>query len=140
VKPMVVNGKEHHPVVESTKTGQFVKGHAAPWGGRKPGSRNKLAESFLSDLQKQWMKSGKRALERTAEADPVAFTKIVAGLLPREMLASVISVNTNVDVSLFADAKDFVEAMRIARNHIGADPLTIEATAQPEQDEPDELA
>jgi hypothetical protein len=137
---MVVNGKDHHPVVERTKTGQFVKGHAAPWGGRKPGSRNKLAESFLSDLQKQWMKSGKRALERTAEADPVAFTKIVAGLLPREVLAQVISIRANVDASLFADAQNFVEAMRLARSYIGADPPMIEATAEPEQDEPDELA
>jgi hypothetical protein len=136
---MPVNGKEHHHV-ERTRTGHFVKGHAAPWGGRKPGSRNKLAESFLADLQRQWMKSGKRVLERTAEDDPVAFAKIVAGLLPREMLASVISVNTNVDVSLFADAQNFAEAMRIARSHIGADPLMIEATAEPEQDEPDELA
>jgi len=134
---MAVNGK-HHYAVERTKTGQFVKGHAALWGGRPVGSRNKLATSFLDDLQRQWMKSGKRVLERTAEDDPVAFAKIVAGLLPKEVLASVISVNTNVDVSLFADAQNFVEAMRIARSHIGADPLTIEAPA--EQDEPDELA
>jgi hypothetical protein len=84
------------------------------------------------------MKSGRRALERTAEADPIAFTKIVAGLLPREMLAQVISIRANVDASLFADARDFAEAMRLARSHIGADPLMIEATA--EQDEPDELA
>lgn len=121
-----------------SRLGQFVKGHK-PLGGRPLGSRNRLATAFLSDLQKQWLKSGKRALERTAEDDPVAFTKIVAGLLPREMLASVINVNANVDVSLFADAKNFAEAFRLARGYLDQTPM-IEATAEPEQDEPDELA
>jgi hypothetical protein len=135
----VANG--NYPPVGRTRGGQFAKGHATPWGGRKPGSRNKLAHSFLSDLQKQWMKSGKRVLERTAEDDPVAFAKIVAGILPREVLASVISVNTNVDVSLFADARNFAEAFRMARAHIGADPpMMIEGAVELEQDEPDELA
>ena len=137
---MPVNGKEHHsPIERNATTGRFLKGHKA-LGGRPVGSRNKLATSFLDDLQRQWQRSGKRVLERTAEDDPVAFAKIVASILPKEVLASVISVNANVDVSLFADAKDFAEAMRLARSHIGADPLMIEGTAEPEQDEPDDLA
>jgi hypothetical protein len=123
-----------HMAIERNKTGQFVKGHRGG-PGRPIGNRNKLATAFLADLQRQWMKSGRRALERTAEDDPVAFTKIVASLLPKEMLASVISVNANVgDVSLFADAQNFVEAFRMARNYIGADqPPLIEAAAEAEE-------
>jgi hypothetical protein len=136
---MGLNGRHHSPA-ERNRDGTFVKGHKLVGNGRPLGSRNKLATAFLGDLQKQWLKSGKRALERTAEDDPVAFTKIVASILPREVLASVISVNTNVDVSLFADARNFAEAMRLARSHIGADQLVIEAQPEPEQDEPDELA
>jgi hypothetical protein len=141
VNPVGLNGRHHSPEERNKVTGRFVKGHKLVGNGRPLGSRNRLATAFLSDLQRQWMKSGKKALERTAEDDPVAFTKIVAGLLPREMLASVISVNTNVDVSLFADAQNFAEAFRLARQHIGADqPPMIEAAAEPEQDEPDEFA
>jgi hypothetical protein len=137
---MGLNGRHHSPA-ERNRDGTFVKGHKLVGNGRPLGSRNKLATAFLSDLQKQWLKSGKRALERTAEDDPVAFTKIVAGLLPREMLAQVISVSAHVDAGLFADAQNFREAFQLARQHIGADqPPLIEATAEPEQDEPDELA
>jgi hypothetical protein len=133
----MTEGNGNLPPVERAKNGTFVRGHVG-FGGRKLGSRNRLAESFLADLQKQWMKSGKRALERTAELDPVQFCKIVSGLLPRQMLAEVMVNTTNVDVSLFAAARNFAEAFRMARAHIGADPLVIEATPEPEEvaDEP----
>jgi hypothetical protein len=32
-----------------TKTGRFLAGNSG--GGRKPGSRNKLSESFIADVQ-----------------------------------------------------------------------------------------
>ena len=100
-----MNGKAHHPI-ERAKNGTFAPGHRGG-PGRPVGSRNRLAESFLADLQKQWAKSGKKALERTATDDPVAFTKIVASLMPREMLASVINVNANIDARLLADVQTF---------------------------------
>jgi hypothetical protein len=104
-------------------TGRFLRGHRSK-GGRPLGSRNKLAEKFLADLQRQWMKSGKKALERTAEEDPVAFTKIVAGLMPKELDATL-----SVNVDLFARARTRLEAYRIARDFIGAEdePPLIEA-------------
>ena len=113
---MVVNGKEHQPV-ERRANGTFARGHRGG-PGRPLGSRNRLATSFLDDLQRQWAKSGKRALERTATDDPVAFTKIVAGLLPREMLAS-INVNTNIDVNLLADVSNFKAAYEAWGRAIG---------------------
>jgi hypothetical protein len=121
------NGK-HHPM-ERSKLGQFVKGHRGG-PGRPVGSRNVLATRFLDDLQRQWAKSGKRALERTAEDDPVAFTKIVASLLPRQMLAEVINVNTNVDVKLLADVNNFKAAYEAWGQAIGVKSLPlIEAEA-----------
>ena len=78
----------------------------------------------MADLQRQSMKSGKKALERTAEQDPVAFCKIVAGLMPKELDATL-----SVNVDLFARARTRLEAYRIARDFIGAedDPPLIEA-------------
>jgi hypothetical protein len=125
---MVVNGKHHAPI-ERAKNGTFVAGHRGG-PGRPVGSRNRLAESFLADLQKQWAKSGKKALERTATDDPVAFTKIVASLMPREMLASVINVNANVDARLVADVHDFKAAYEAWGRAIGVKGLPlIEAEA-----------
>ena len=128
---MAVNGKHHAPN-ERNRDGTFVRGHVG-FGGRKPGSRNKLAESFLSDLQREWARSGRKALELTATTDPVAFTKIVANLLPKEMLASVINVNAKVDVNLLADVNDFSAAYQQWGRAIGvARPPLLEAS--PEDD------
>jgi hypothetical protein len=87
----------------------------------------------LADLQREWARSGRKALELTATTDPVAFTKIVANLLPKEMLASVISVNAKVDVNLLADVNDFAAAYQQWGRAIGvAKPPLIEAS--PEDD------
>ena len=125
-----MNGK--HSPIQRAKDGTFVRGHVG-YGGRKPGSRNKLAESFLSDLQREWARSGRKALELTATTDPVAFTKIVANLLPKEMLASVINVSAKVDVNLLADVNDFAAAYQAWGKAIGvAKPPLLEAS--PEED------
>ena len=124
---MAVNGKHHAPI-ERAKNGTFAPGHRGG-PGRPVGSRNRLAESFLADLQREWARSGKKALERTATDDPVAFTKIVAGLMPREMLASVINVNANVDARLVADVQTFAQAYQAWGSFIGAKAPLIEAEA-----------
>jgi hypothetical protein len=122
---MVANSKDHQPI-ERRANGTFARGHRGG-PGRPVGSRNRLATSFLDDLQRQWAKSGKKALERTATDDPVAFTKIVAGLLPREMLAS-INVNTNIDVNLLADVNNFKAAYEAWGRAVGVKSLpAIEA-------------
>jgi hypothetical protein len=118
------NGNGSAKVAVRNPRGQFVKGGPSI-GGRKLGSRHKLSEQFLADLQKQWRKSGKKALQKTADSDPVAFTKIVASLMPKE-----IDSTLNLNVDLFAGARTRLEAYRMARDYIGAeddDPFTIEA-------------
>jgi hypothetical protein len=131
---MTVNGKDHHPI-ERNKNGTFVAGHRGG-PGRPVGSRNRLAESLLICS----VNGLGKALERTATDDPVAFTKIVAGLMPREMLASVINVNANVDARLVADVQTFAQAYQAWGSFIGAKVPLIEAEAVEEvaegEDEP----
>lgn len=120
---------------ERNKAGQFLPGHKGI-GGRKVGSRNKLSESFLSDLERVWRKKGLKALERVAEDEPATLVKVAASLIPRELLASM-TVNATADHNIFADAQSFAEAFRLARQHIGADlppMLEIEA-AEPDSDD-----
>ena len=113
-----INGRD-------TETGQFVVGHAG-FGGRPKGSRNKLGEQFVADLHHEWQQSGAAALRRVAKDDPVQFVRVVAGILPKELDATL-----NVNVDLFAECRDFAAAFRLARDYIGADaPLLIEAEAE----------
>jgi hypothetical protein len=52
--------------------------------GREPGSRNKLTEDFLATLYTDWQKNGAAAIVAMREADPAAYVKVVASLVPRE--------------------------------------------------------
>jgi hypothetical protein len=102
--------------------GHFLPGNAAS-PGRPKGSRNRLAERFLEDIYRKWKKHGADVLERVIHDDPTAFAKIVAHILPREL-----DTTLNMNVSLFAEARSFAEAFRMARDYIGADePALIES-------------
>jgi hypothetical protein len=102
------------------ESGRFLTGNNG--GGRPRGSRNKLGEQFVSDLYSEWQKSGAAALKRMSQDDPTAFVRVVAGILPREIDATL-----SVDVDLFAECRDFAAAFRLARSVIGAE---IEAEDQ----------
>lgn len=71
---MARNGKKNSP----TNAG----------GRRRPeGARKKLAEDFLSDLERSWQQHGREALYRLATERPLAFFRVMiklAQLLPLE--------------------------------------------------------
>ena len=60
--------------------------------GRPKGSRNKLSEQFFRDLCDAWGAFGKPALMAMAWTDPVAFVRLVASLIPRELEAPITPV------------------------------------------------
>ena len=55
----------------------------AGMAGRPKGSRNKLGEQFLSDLQADWRNHSARAIEDVRRKKPDAYLKVVASLLPK---------------------------------------------------------
>lgn len=75
--------------------GDYEVGHGKPpkhsqfkpgQGGRPKGSRNKLGENFLKALSADFEAHGEEAIAETREKDPAAYVRVVAGLLPKEML------------------------------------------------------
>jgi len=68
------------------KTGRFVTGNNG--GGRKLGSRNKLATEFIDDVYAKWLERGADVLERVIRDDPAAFLRTVAQILPKEIDAA----------------------------------------------------
>jgi hypothetical protein len=99
-----------------TRNGRFLPGHRGS-GGRPVGSRVRLSERFLSDLHRKWVKHGSAVLERVVHDDPVAFAKIVSKVLPKEFNAEIVNVN----LSLFAECRDYAEAFRMARDYVADD-------------------
>jgi hypothetical protein len=52
--------------------------------GRVKGSRNRLSERFIADLQAEWEEHGASTLRIARIERPVEFCKMVASILPKE--------------------------------------------------------
>jgi hypothetical protein len=87
-----------------TKTGRFLAGNSG--GGRKPGSRNKLSEAFVADVQASWEKHGAEVLERVAREEPGTYLRVVAALMPKD-------VRLDVSVDPVGFAQNFRDAVRL---------------------------
>jgi hypothetical protein len=74
---------DHARSLDHTENGKFKVGNG--YGGRPRGSRNKLGEQFLLDLQEVWTECGPEALKRIVEEKPHELVKVVASLLPRQL-------------------------------------------------------
>ncbi len=68
----------------NTETGRFLTGNSG--GGRPKGSRNKLGEQFLEALAQDFAEHGQQAIVDCREEKPTEYVKVVAGLLPKELL------------------------------------------------------
>lgn len=99
-------------------------------GGRKPGSRNKLAGELIEALYQEFCQSGPEVIKKVATTDPTAFLRIVTGLLPREVVVAALHISSKNTLEELTEARDFAAAYRLARDMIGAgEPL--QATAEP---------
>lgn len=75
---------------------QFQPGN--PGGpGRPKGSRNKLAESFLDALHKDFLEHGVKAIAAARAESPLGYVRIVAGLLPQKLELDRSSANVSDD-------------------------------------------
>lgn len=54
-------------------------------GGRPKGSRNKLAEAFVTDLLNDWEVGGASAIQTCRLEDPSTYLRVVASLVPKEL-------------------------------------------------------
>ncbi len=54
-------------------------------GGRPKGARNKLGESFIAAVLKDFEANGLKAIEKVRETDPSTYMRVIAGILPKEI-------------------------------------------------------
>jgi hypothetical protein len=62
--------------------GRFLPGNGSR--GRPAGSRNKLSESFLFDLQADWRAHGHEVLACVREEEPGTYLRVVAALVAHQ--------------------------------------------------------
>jgi len=123
-------------------TASTVPKQLTPWkpgqsgnpAGRKPGSRNKLGEDFIAALHESFQANGEEAIQEVFEKDKVAYLKVIASVIPKEVIhtpGGLEDVDDELLERLFIDA-----ALRAA----GIDPDRIrkgtKALPAPMSDEP----
>jgi hypothetical protein len=62
----------------------FKKGQSGNPSGRPKGSRHKLTEAFLKDLNQVWVDKGPDALRVVAMEDPATLIRVIASIMPKE--------------------------------------------------------
>ena len=72
------------PSAERDGHGRFVTGNNG--GGRKKGGRNRLTDTLLTAIENDFAEHGASALAQLRGADPAAYIRIVASLVPRELV------------------------------------------------------
>jgi hypothetical protein len=75
---------EPQPLEQRDAQGRFLSGNNG--GGRKRGSRNKLTETFIAAVETDFAEYGPEALAKLRNDDPAAYLRIVASLVPRDLI------------------------------------------------------
>ena len=73
---------------EQDEKGRFLPGNNGG-NGRPKGSRNKLGEQFLADLQSDWALHGQEVIVAVRKNKPVEYLKVVASILPKDLILNV---------------------------------------------------
>ena len=82
---------------------------------RNGGTRAKMADDFIGAVYQTWQAHGRAALERVCQEDPVAYLRLVAGLIPRQVEVSQTNPLEQLSDGELAALHDFVEALVAGR-------------------------
>ena len=95
--------------------GQFLPGNKPTHGGRPKGARDRHSRNFLEAFANDFEAHGRSVIEEVRTTKPDVYLRIAADRLPR-------SAELDVEVNVFHQVADVVEAFRVASDLLGTDP------------------
>ena len=95
--PPLAKGKpaQRPPIDVRDEKGRFLPGNSGN-GGRRPGSRNKLAQEFIDTAYKLWKEGGEEALREVMLKQPAKFCALIAALQPQHFKHEVEHSETDI--------------------------------------------
>jgi hypothetical protein len=99
------------------RTGRFLAGNSGN-GGRKPGLKNRLGESFVAVIAHDFSLHGEGVIERVRVEQPAIWLKIVSDLLPKEAEAKIAGAGSTI----FHACDSVDEIIEVLLDDIGDDP------------------
>lgn len=114
------------PNTDSTQSQQrglkpWQPGQSGNPAGRQKGSRNKLAEQFLTDVLNEWETHGAVAISDMREKNPADFCKMVASLLPKDV---------NLNVNNLSELSDDELLSEMRKLHAGLAPILAQGVGE----------
>ena len=95
------------------ENGRFLPGESGNPAGRPKGSKNKLAQSFFTDVLTVWEERGLEAVREMAAMDPASFNRMVASTMPKEIdvdqVSSDGSMTPPAEIRIIAHEPDFMD-------------------------------
>jgi hypothetical protein len=106
------------------KTGTFLAGNKAARPGSRKGVRNRLHADFVVALQEHFEVVGKSAIEIAYRESPLGYLKLIASVLPKELIVE----DGRVEAMSDEELESHLETIRQLRLGSGRG-ILIEGTA-----------
>lgn len=87
--------------------------------GRPKGSRNKLGEDFIKALAEDFEENGIAAIAIARRTDPVQYLKVIAAVIPKEVIHTVEDYGDLSDVDLERELRAAAGALKALREAQG---------------------
>jgi len=99
---------------------QFKPGQSGNPKGRGKGVRNKLGEAFLEALHEDFNEHGADAITKCRQDSPVAYVKVLASILPKDLNVTINPLEELTDAELIERIGELRDAVDSALGGTGA--------------------